>query len=64
MAILQVNECYVFCSIILGKSHRVGCKDVVIFDPLRKNHSLKCLTFDVSAPKLYRTSKIVVSLEL
>ena len=48
---LQAGECYNFCSITQRSSH--GCKDTALPDPLLKNHSVKCLTFEKETWKPY-----------
>ena len=37
----------------------MGCKDTVLPDPLMKNHSVKCLTFEENTRKLYNDTLCV-----
>ena len=51
MEVLQADECYNFCS-ISQKSSR-GLQRHLLPDPLLKNHSVKCLTFEENTRKPY-----------
>ena len=51
METLQADECCVFAALL--REVTMGCKDTVLPDPLLKNQTVKCLTFEENTRKPY-----------